>query len=42
MTTSCQVRSEFATVFKSFKQFLAMKKKFNFCVDQIKVHVHVS
>lgn len=42
MTTSCQVRSEFATVFKSSKPIPRNEKKFNFCVDLINVHVHVA
>lgn len=42
MTTSCQFRSEFATVFKGFKPIPRNEKKFNFCVDLIKVHVHLA
>lgn len=42
MTTSSQFRSEFATVFKSFKPIPRNDKKFNFCVDLINVHVHVA
>lgn len=42
MTTSSQFRSEFATVFKSSKPIPRNEKKFNFCVDLIKVNVHVA
>lgn len=42
MTTSCQFRPDFATVFKSFKPIPRNEKKLNFCVDLIKVNVHVA